>query len=204
MPNGGRRLESHLTMSRMATRRVAPTPLPRGFLLVESFLSSSEACGYVREFDTLPFSSFSMRGHALRRQILAFGVGFGTNFRSLEPADPMPPILLKLRNRAMRCARANQADFEQALVQRYPTGASIGFHVDDAAFGAPIVGVSFGCSARLRFRHSEKEGPEVSVVLPPGSLYVLAGAARSAWLHALDRVREQRYSVTFRTVLTRS
>src|SRR4029079_4723995 len=73
---------------------------PPGFLFKGDFLSVAEAREYERTFAAMSFSVFSMRGHALRRQVRAFGMGFGMNFRSLRPAEPKPPFLLRLRDRA--------------------------------------------------------------------------------------------------------
>lgn len=182
--------------------RAACESYPSGFLFRPDFLSAAEADEYGRALAAMPFANFSMRGHTLRRQIRAFGMGFGTNFQSLHPAEPMPPFLLRLRDRAARVLRTTGDKFEQALVQRYPAGAAIGFHIDDSAFGSPIIGVSFGGSARLRFRHPEGDQLPVVVRLDPGCLYAFRGAARTEWLHGVDRIRDLRYSVTFRKIRT--
>src|SRR4029079_8107817 len=73
---------------------------PPGFLFKGDFLSVAEAREYERTFAAMSFSVFSMRGHALRRQVRAFGMGFGMNFRSLRPAEPKPPFLLRVGARA--------------------------------------------------------------------------------------------------------
>lgn len=180
--------------------RATSEHLPPGFLFKPDFLSAAEADEYLRTFAAMPFAIFSMRGHTLRRQVRAFGMGFGMNFRSLHPAEPMPPFLLRLRDRAARVLRTSGSHFEQALVQRYPAGAAIGFHLDDSAFGSPIIGVSFGGSARLRFQHREGEQLPVAIHLHAGCLYALRGAARTQWLHGVDGIRDLRYSVTFRKI----
>ena len=69
------------------------------------FLSAEEEERYLCFLAALPFATVSMRGRQVRRQILAFGLGFGTNFQSVVAAAPIPPELHELRQRAVRSAR---------------------------------------------------------------------------------------------------
>jgi alkylated DNA repair protein (DNA oxidative demethylase) len=177
--------------------------LPPGFFFKNDFLTDAEVNVYEHAFAAMSFATFSMRGHRLRRQVRAFGMGFGMNFRSLHPAEPMPPFLLRLRDRATRVLRIKSNPFEQALVQRYPVGSAIGFHIDDPVFGSPIIGVSFGGSARLRLRRPHGDQLPVAVHLAPGCLYAFRGTVRTEWLHSVDSIRNLRYSVTFRSLRAR-
>jgi alkylated DNA repair dioxygenase AlkB len=53
----------------------------------------------------------------------------------------------------------------------------------------------------MRFQRGKGEAREVAeVVLVPGSAYVLKGKARWSWQHSIPPVKEDRYSVTFRTL----
>ncbi|HVR41244.1 MAG TPA: alpha-ketoglutarate-dependent dioxygenase AlkB, partial [Thermoanaerobaculia bacterium] len=95
----------------------------------------------------------SMRGRQVRRQLLAYGVGFGTNFQSTVAAAPIPTELHDLRRRAAEWAEVAHGELTHALIQRYPPGATIGWHRDADVFGSPIIGLSFGGPARMRFRN---------------------------------------------------
>jgi alkylated DNA repair dioxygenase AlkB len=61
--------------------------------------------------------------------------------------------------------------------------------------------VSLASPARMRFQRGKGESREVTeVLLEPGSAYVLAGKARWSWQHSIPPVKEDRYSITFRTL----
>jgi DNA oxidative demethylase len=85
-------------------------------------------------------------------------------------------------------------------VQRYPAGATIGWHRDAPAFGT-VVGISLGGSSRLRFQRGKGDARRVwEVLLAPRSGYVLSGPARTSWQHSIPPTKELRYSITFRTL----
>ncbi len=88
----------------------------------------------------------------------------------------------------------------EALVTHYPPGAGIGWHRDAPAFGL-VVGVSLLGACRFRFQQGRGAARRTRTVeLAPRSAYVLDGAARWAWQHAIPPAQGRRYSVTFRTL----
>ena len=57
----------------------------------------------------------------------------------------------------------------------------------------------------MRFRRgSTGRWTTWEVDLPPRSAYVLAGEARTKWQHSLPPTRGLRYSITFRTLKSRT
>lgn len=83
----------------------------------------------------------------------------------------------------------------ETLAQRYPPGASIGWHRDAPAFGA-VIGVSLLSVCRMRFQRGSGPARQVAALdLPPRSVYVLDGAARTAWQHSIPPTRSLRYSI---------
>jgi alkylated DNA repair dioxygenase AlkB len=70
-------------------------------------------------------------------------------------------------------------------------GQGITPHVDLAAFGDGVAGVSLGAAVVMDWRRvaaNDDEGgsssaPHVRVLLRPGDLMVMHGAARYAWTH---------------------
>lgn len=171
---------------------------PDGFILVRDAISPDAAAAYLSSIGTLPFSVVRMRGRTLRRRVASFGVGFGTNFQTLTAAPQLPPPLRSLRACAARVVGLRALEFNQALVQLYPPGATIGWHRDAAAFGPSIIGVSFGGPAILRFRHPCRAAT-VSIDLPPASIYLVRGRCRTEWEHSIAPVPAERLSVTFRS-----
>jgi alkylated DNA repair dioxygenase AlkB len=68
-----------------------------------------------------------------------------------------------------------------------------------------VLGVSLLSSCTFRFR--KKAGARwerASLRLAPRSAYLLRGPARTDWEHSIPGVQELRYSLTFRTLRSRS
>ena len=109
-----------------------------------------------------------------------------------------------MRQRAADLAGEEPEKLVEVLVQRYPPGATIGWHRDAPAFGT-VVGVSLGGTCRLRFQRRTGDRRRVwEIPLDPRSGYVLAGEARRSWQHSIPPTKELRYSITFRTLRPRS
>jgi DNA oxidative demethylase len=105
-----------------------------------------------------------------------------------------------VRERAAGLAAVAPEELVEILVQRYPPGATIGWHRDAPAFGT-VVGLSLGAPSRLRFQRGKGDERRVwEVLLAPRSGYVLAGKARTSWQHSIPPTKELRYSITFRTL----
>jgi alkylated DNA repair protein (DNA oxidative demethylase) len=185
----------------MPTRLPQARVVPDGLSYREGFLSGEEEHGLLAEVEAIDFRAFVMRGQAARRTVRHFGWGYSFDERELVPADPLPEALAWLRKRAEALAGLQAGAFEQALVTRYPPGATIGWHRDAPPFGAAIVGVSLAAACRMRFQRPLDGVRYVhEQVLEPRSAYVLAGAARSAWQHSIPPTKALRYSITFRTL----
>ena len=79
-------------------------------------------------------------------------------------------------------------------------GAAIGWHRDAYPFDI-VIGISLLSASRFRVRRGKVRAWETAEVpLPPRSIYVLTGPARTEWEHSIPPVKELRYSVTFRTL----
>ena len=148
---------------------------------------------------SLDYFEIRMHGVTAKRTTAHFGVLYGYESRKVEPGPPLPPELVWLRDRCAALAGLDDPErFEEALITRYPPGAGIGWHRDAPMFGSRVAGVSLGGAARMRFR---RDGHETYVLpLEPRSAYVMSGAARWHWQHTIPGGKEQRYSVTFRTL----
>lgn len=141
-----------------------------------------------------------MHGVESRRRVRHFGVHYDAASWRTVPTDPVPDVLLGLREVAAGLADVDPATLAEALVTCYPPGAGIGWHRDATAFGPVVVGVSLAADAVMRFQRTAAGG-ERRVFEQPlvrRSAYVLSGAARSAWQHSVPTVEEERWSVTFR------
>ncbi len=91
-------------------------------------------------------------------------------------------------------------DLVQALLTRYDPGAGIGWHRDRPVF-EHVVGISLGAPATMRFRRRRPDGfDRAKVLLPPRSIYHLAGEVRHDWEHSIAEMGVTRWSVTFRSL----
>jgi DNA oxidative demethylase len=149
---------------------------------------------------TLDLEPVVMHGVASRRQVRHFGVGYHYQAWTTSPTDAIPAELLELRARTASIAGVEPATFVEALVTRYPTGASIGWHRDATSFGPVVAGVSLCADTVMRFQRRAKGGERrvFEQPLAQRSVYVLSGSARAAWQHSVPPVRQERWSVTLR------
>lgn len=175
------------------TRLHTPTSLLPGFTVHDDFLSGAEAAALILICAELDLRRVPMRGRLLRRSMLSFGMEFGPNFTTLRQAAPIPPELESLR---ARCSDLARLRLRQAIVQKYPAGASVGWHMDAEVLGPVVVGVSLKAACEMRFRN--EGGVEHPIELPPRSAYLMAGESRHEWLHRLRPVQQERISITFR------
>jgi alkylated DNA repair dioxygenase AlkB len=102
--------------------------------------------------------------------------------------------------------------FDQVIINEYEPGQGITNHIDCIpCFGNTIISLSLESSCVMDFTHSQTK-EKASLLLYPGSLVVMQGAARYDWEHGIaprkkdkykDRVivRSRRVSMTFREVL---
>lgn len=177
---------------------------PPGLVYAPAFLSEGEQAELVGVLETLDFRPIVMKGQTARRTARHYGVGYDYEARgeraAPEPAEPLPPWLAGLRQRSAGLVGRPVDELVEALVQRYPGGATIGWHRDAPLFGV-VVGVSLASACRMRFQRTVAGERSVrEVVLEPGSAYALTGQARWSWQHSIPPTPALRYSVTFRTL----
>ena len=159
---------------------------PDGLVYRPDFVSAAEERDLLAAIEQLDFREIRMRGQTARRTARHFGFDYDyERYGRLVPGDPLPDWLVPLRDRCARLARLEPDELAQALVQRYPPGATIGWHRDAPMFGT-VIGVSLASACRMRFQRGRGEERETfELELEPRSAYVLAGAARTAWQHSI-------------------
>jgi len=181
--------------------RASDAEPPEGLVYRTGLVDAEEGRELTDRLDGLEFHEIRMRGQVARRTARHYGIAYDYEERGrLSPGEPLPDWLLALRERCARLAGVAPARLVEGLVQRYPPGASIGWHRDAPAFGV-LVGLSLGSACRMRFqRGTGADRRTFAIELAPGSAYVLTGPARWAWQHSIPPTRDLRYSITFRTL----
>ena len=174
---------------------------PAGLVYRPEVLSEDEEHALLREFEQLRFDEIRMHGVVARRTARHFGFDYDYERRAaVADAEPIPDWLVPVRETAARLAEVEPQALAEALVQRYPEGAQIGWHRDAPMFGT-VVGISLLSASRMRFRRGPAGARETwELVLEPRSGYVLAGEARTTWQHHVPPTKTLRYSITFRTL----
>jgi alkylated DNA repair dioxygenase AlkB len=169
-----------------------------GFSYYPGFLSTDERATLNSELCTLAFRQDTFRGVVMRRTIVCYGNDYNAQRRSARAsAPPIPSYLAPVRDRAAEIAGVDASTLTQAIIWKYPPKVGIGWHVDHKDYGPVICGVSLAADALLRLRRG---GEQHRFTIEPGSLYVLRDEARYDWMHRVDGNRDERCSITFRSM----
>jgi DNA oxidative demethylase len=170
---------------------------PQGLTYCENLLSENEERALLEEFDRIEFDEIRMHGVVAKRTAKHYGLDYDYERRGVvEEAEPVPEWLEPVRARAAELAGVRADELVEALVQRYPEGAQIGWHRDAPAFGT-VAGISLLSASRMRFRRGPAGARETfELELAPRSGYVLAGEARTRWQHHVPPTKALRYSIT--------
>jgi alkylated DNA repair dioxygenase AlkB len=177
--------------------------LPEGFSYRAEFLSVEEEADLLIRFGDLNFRPFDFHGYVAKRRIVEYGLEYDFSSRRASATQPIPGFLNCYKERVAEWANLRTDEIVEAIVTEYPAGAPIGWHRDVPRFEF-VVGVSLKSSCRLRFKPFNSEGKIVSVILQPRSVYLISGAARWKYQHSIPAVTTLRYSITFRTLKTKT
>ena len=174
---------------------------PPGLVYRADVLSTDEERRLLHEIERLEFHEIRMHGVVAKRTARHFGFDYDYERRGvIADAEAIPGWLLPLRGIAAELAALAPEELVEALVQRYPEGAQIGWHRDAPMFGT-VVGISLLSPSRMRFRRDVGgERQTFELELAPRSGYVLAGETRTKWQHHVPPTKSLRYSITFRTL----
>jgi alkylated DNA repair dioxygenase AlkB len=175
--------------------------MPDGWRYQSEFLGLAEEAALLRSIAALPFQAARYKEWTARRRIVSFGGRYDYNRNVLEPAAPIPAFLEPLRQRAAEWAEVSTESLSHATVAEYPPDTPLGWHRDVPQFEL-VIGVSLGGQARMRFRpypHEKGRRTSFAIELEPRSIYLLRGAVRWNWQHAISETKELRYSITFRS-----
>ena len=175
---------------------------PEGWLYRPDFLTAAEEADLIERFRSLPFEEARYREWRAKRRIVSYGGSYDFSRNELLPAGPLPAFLEPLRDRVAEWVSIPAERFRHALIAEYGPGTQLGWHRDVPDFEL-VAGVSLGGSARIRFRPyppAEQRRAVFALQLEPRSAYVMRGAARWDWQHAISPTKALRWSITFRTM----
>lgn len=181
----------------------APAPILPGLSVLPEAVSAEEERALIAAIDATGPTPFRFQGWLGKRLTTSFGWSYDFDRGRLAEAAAMPDFLLPVRARAAAFAGLEPEALVQALLIRYDPGAGIGWHRDRPQF-EHVVGLSLGAPATMRFRRRRDGGFErATLPLEPRSIYHLAGEARHEWEHSIAPMSETRWSITFRSFVSR-
>ncbi len=192
----------------------------QGAVLVPEFVTPAEERRILQRIAEAPWMT------DIGRRVQHYGYRY--DYRGSAPPRPAPAPPPRVRAPAPRPAAApfprwvatmaerlapwfDGAVAEQCIVNEYVPGQGIGMHADHAQFGPVVASLSLAADWPMRFRPRRVRpyardglpGDEVAA-LPRRSALVLAGPARTDFMHGIDRGagrgRAVRVSATFRTL----
>ncbi|AKM06352.1 2OG-Fe(II) oxygenase [Pelagerythrobacter marensis] len=178
----------------------ASTPVVSGLRMVTDAVDPALERALEQRIDAAPLQPFQFGQWRGKRLTANFGSGYDYRRGRVADAPPLPTWIEALRERLTPLVGRDSGAFVQALLIRYDPGAGIGWHRDRPQYGE-VIGLSLSAPAVLRLRRRTKNGFERrKVELPPRSLYLLSGEARTAWEHSIAPMAVTRRSVTLRTL----
>src|SRR4051794_25760187 len=171
---------------------------PLGLVLVPEFITTAEESDLLAFIGGIEFRTLQMHGVTAKRRIKQFGWHYAFESYKLRAADPVPAEFASIRARSAALAGIDPSDWAEVLVTEYASGAGIRWHRDAPAFGI-VAGLSLAGRCRMRFQTGAGSSRITSAIeLPPRSIYLLTGEARTKWQHMIPPTRDLRYSITFR------
>lgn len=178
----------------------ADAPVLPGLTLWLDAVAPAEEAELAAQLDAAPLAPFQFGPWEGKRLTAYYGHGYDFGRGRLQSAPAMPGWLQDLARRIEALTGQPPGAFVQALLIRYDPGAGIGWHRDRPQFGT-VAGLSLTSPVKLRLRRRGVDGFErKTVLLPPRSLYRLAGEARWDWEHSIPAVERTRRSITLRTL----
>lgn len=173
---------------------------PEGLRYLPDLLDVDEEGDLLDRLTSLEYGEVRMHGQVARRVVRHYGVNYAFESATVTPGEPVPVWLSGVHVKCADLLGVPVGALVEALVTRYPSGATIGWHRDAPAFG-DVVGVSLASACGLRFQHGAGSQRRVfEQRLEPRSAYVLTGPVRTQWQHSIPAVAATRYSITFRTL----
>lgn len=176
---------------------------PDGLQYVDEFLSSDEERQLIDEVAGVPLHEAQYYQYTAKRRVANFGRGYDFEQRRLHEAPPLPDFLIELRKKVADHLSLRADDFEQTLINEYRPGTPLGWHRDALNFEL-VTGVSLGSACRMRFRPyppiKGRDARTFVLDVERRSLYVMRDDARWKWQHSVSPTRDQRWSITFRTL----
>lgn len=174
---------------------------PKGLQYIPDFISPAEEKFLIKEIKNLEWQNIKMHGVIAKRKVVHFGMDYSYSSRILTKTAPPPKFMNFLMDKVSSAMNVPLKEISEILISHYPVGAPIGWHRDAPMFES-LLGISLQSGCYMRFRHiTDKTTLKFEQYLERRSAYILEGDARWKWQHHIPPVKEERFSITFRTLV---
>jgi alkylated DNA repair dioxygenase AlkB len=179
------------------------TQEPTGFTYTEDFIDQATEDALLTYLSSLDLQPITIRGNTSKRTTHHFGVRYDYGSHVLRDTEPIPSEFAPIIAAAEVFAGLANGEIVEALVNRYPPGASVGWHNDAAVYNT-IIGISLGAPCTIQFRTNSADHRRVfERLLTPRSAYIIRDAARDDWQHRIPPTKSERFSLTLRSLADR-
>lgn len=179
--------------------------IPEGFQYYPGFLSAEEEDELLQFISGIELQPFIFQGFPAKRKVKNFGFNYNFDSRKLSKGNEIPQAFLPFIEKVGRTTAIPPEAFMELLITEYGEGSVINWHRDAPPFEI-IAGISLLSGCRFMFRPAVKarQGRKaiISYQVQRRSLYIMKGSARSEWQHSIAPVKQKRFSITLRTILT--
>jgi len=176
---------------------------PDGFAYIEDFITGEEEEMLCQLIQSIPLHTFIFQGHEAKRKVASLGYHYNFDRRSITKGASIPPAFEPLISKVASTLSIQQDAFVEMLITEYPVGSVINWHRDAMVFGL-IAGISLlsNCIFKLRLHDETQRRGKTTLTweVKRRSLYLMSGASRYDWQHAIAPVKSVRYSLTLRTL----
>jgi alkylated DNA repair dioxygenase AlkB len=180
--------------------------LPEGFSYFPGFITRQEEEALLTFIKGYSLANMKFHEYEAKRKVMSFGRGWSFTEQCLKDGEPFPAGADFLVERIATKLSIKKEQVAQFLITEYPVGSVINWHRDAPPFEI-IAGVSLlsDCVFKLRPHDKNRQTRSATLSLPVQnrSLYIMQGAAKTAWQHSTAPVKQTRYSLTFRTLRSR-
>ena len=177
---------------------------PQGLRYTPDFVSPATEQELIAHIKELPLQPFQFGAFEGNRRVKSFGFRYDYTAQRMLEADPIPGWLHGIAHKVETFSDLTDGSICQVLCTDYEVGVGIGWHRDKPHFDK-VFGLSLGSPCKFRFRRRAGDKWEgFTLEAAPRSLYLMDGEARQSWEHSIPGVEARRYSITFRTMRSRS
>lgn len=167
---------------------------PSGFNYLPGFVTKAEEIKLLKFIQELNEKSFKKDGVESKRKVIQYGLDSDFYTRAISKNQNIPQWLEQLKQKSEKFL---VGEVKEILITHYPPMSGIGWHIDAPAFGSLLV-ISLLGKCRWMMR---KDDRKFEIELEPRSAYIITDEARWLWEYHIPPIKEDRYSITFRTLV---